>query len=48
MNRFLRLRPGLSNMFDPSRAEMLLRKGPNDKPAGVRHDHKLLHIAGGW
>ena len=28
--------------------ETQLRKGPNDTPAGIRHDHRLLRSAGGW
>ena len=26
----------------------ILRKGPNDLPAGVRHNHASLRMMGGW
>ena len=26
----------------------ILRKGPNDCPAGIRHNHNLLRSMGGW
>lgn len=46
MTRFLRIRPRLSAFLEPTVAEPPFRKGPNDKPAGIRHDHRLLRAVG--
>ncbi|PRY73266.1 hypothetical protein CLV76_13118 [Marivita geojedonensis] len=40
--------PRASSIVETAEAERFLRRGPNDKPAGIRHNHTLLRSLGGW
>lgn len=46
--RKFRALPRNPSFAENAEVERLLRKGPNDRPAGVRHYHANLRSLGGW